>query len=225
MGLSMPAIGRKKRRKTVCIVGLGGLGSSTSSIMASGDSADIVLIDDDMVELTNLQRQVLYAEEDVGKSKAAVAKERLLDINPGISIRSNAVRLVKENIDLLRSDLILDCTDNLETRHLINRYAAERGIPWVYCSVAGSYGFAKAITADTACIECILKGKDQPESLGTSGVLSTAVLLAASVQCRLAYDLLLGKKPADELIHFDSWSQEMTKVQTRKDPGCGVCGR
>ncbi len=215
----------KKKRKTVCIVGAGGLGSSASAIMACEDSLDLVLIDDDVIEESNLQRQVLFTEDDVGKSKVSVAKERLLDINPGMDIRAVQSRLDARCQELLKSDLILDCTDNLETRHLINRFAYEKNIPWVYCSVAGSHGYAKAMTRETACLECFLKHPDRPESLETSGMLNSLVQLASAVQCRLALDILAGKRPDDVLLHFDAWSLEMTRVLTKKKQGCAVCGR
>ena len=125
--------GQKKLEiKKVCIIGLGGLGTVTSELIGRAGIGTLILIDNDIVEESNLQRQSLFDEEDIGKSKALTAEEKLKKINSKLEIISYNMRLTNKNTQLLDSDLVLDCSDNLESRFLINKHCIEKKIPWIF---------------------------------------------------------------------------------------------
>jgi len=155
----------KLRKSTVAIVGLGALGSVSAELLARAGIGKLIVIDRDIVELSNLQRQSLYDESDIGKPKAIAAKEKLSKINSEIKIDIFIDDLNRENIDKILSlrgkyidekfnkivennkknknniDLILDCTDNLETRFLVNDFSIKNKIPFIYSSAVGSKGY------------------------------------------------------------------------------------
>jgi molybdopterin/thiamine biosynthesis adenylyltransferase len=211
---------RPLAKQKVVIVGLGGIGSAAAHLMDELGVGHLILIDDDTVELDNLQRQILYDEGDLGESKVLAAQKRLSHARAVI----HRERLTERNLHLLRSDLVLDCTDNLETRYLINRHCIEAGIPWVYCTVAGDHGFVKLITQTNGCLQCFYKRGTAGESSRDVGILNTAVQMAASVQARLALSFLSGKSPENALISFDVWHARISRIMVRKDPHCPVCG-
>jgi len=215
--------GQHRLTKDICIVGMGGLGTSAADMLARTGAKSLTLIDDDVVELTNLQRQKLYDEADIGKKKVLAGHNRLSLINSTIKIIPRPVRLMKENIDLLKSDLVLDCSDNLDTRYLINKYCIEKKIPYIYCTVAGDHGFVKAITPEHACLSCFYKKPKNPESSGNIGILNTTVELASSLQVALAMKIMLEEEFDTRLISFNVWKPEVKKIEVKKNPNCRVC--
>ena len=212
-----------KFKPNIVVVGLGGLGSATVKSLVQTGFSKILLVDHDKVELSNLQRQCLYSEDDIGTYKAKAAEKVLQQMSPKTNVRPLIKKIDKTNLKLLKSNLVLDCTDNLETRFLINSYCVKEGIPWVYCSVAGDHGFAKAITKDTACLECFYKRPEKPETPKTIGILNTAVFFAASIQSSLA-SKILTKKPVDNvLFSFNVMTPEIKRITIMKNPNCKVC--
>jgi len=204
-------------RKTICIVGLGGLGTHVAKIMANS-RVNIILIDSDFVAIDNLHRQVLYDENDIGKYKAVTARKKLKQLYPQAKIRSFVARINEKNIYLLDSDLVFDCSDNLDTKYLINRYCTKNKLPWVYCTVAGSKGFVRAMSG--ACLKCFYKTK--PLTSESLGILPTAVSMAAAFQTSLGLMILAGKID-DHLISFDAWDLQIKKISVKKNPRCEVC--
>ncbi|HLC73472.1 MAG TPA: HesA/MoeB/ThiF family protein, partial [Candidatus Nanoarchaeia archaeon] len=152
-------IGNKQeflQKKVVAIVGLGAIGSNTANLLARA-GINLILIDRDIVELENLQRQTLYDEKDIGKPKSIQAKKKLKLINSEIKIEAFVEDLNYKNIDeLINSDLILDCSDNMETRFLINDYSIKNDIPWIYAAVLGVNAMSMNIVPQkTPCFRCI----------------------------------------------------------------------
>ena len=141
----------KLSKSTVVIIGIGALGTTLLDILARAGIGKIRIIDRDIVELNNLQRQTLFNEEDLGKPKVIAAKEKILSINSDINIEGHLMDLDFDNVELLKSDLILDCTDNIYTRFLINEYSKKNNIPWIYASVIGSKGMTINITSSALC--------------------------------------------------------------------------
>jgi len=207
----------------ISIVGLGGLGSSSAEMLARAGVGGLILIDDDKIELTNLQRQSLYDEKDIKRSKALVAQKKLQEINQEVVIMSNNLRLAQDTLYLLDSDLVLDCSDNLETGYLINRYCIDRNIPLVYCSVAGDHGLVKVITKSNGCLECLYRKPKKPESSETVGILNTAVRMGSALQVTQALKLLSHEESDDELLSFDVWRTEIKKIRVKKNPKCPAC--
>jgi len=234
-----PGIGGEGQQKLatarVAVVGCGATGSALSSLLARAGVGTLCLVDRDYVEPSNLQRQSLFDEADASESlpKAIAAARKIAAFNSQIVVAPKVDDLVPSNIENLLEgvDLILDGTDNFETRYLINDYAVDRAVPWIYCAAVGSYAVTlNVLPAQTACLACIFP--DSPrgmvETCETSGILNSAVNLAASLAATEALKLLVGKSSAlrRTLLSFDLWTNEHAEISAAKpDPGCRACAR
>jgi len=219
----------------VAIVGCGATGSAVASLLARSGVGTLRLIDRDYVEASNLQRQALFDEADAAESipKALAAARKIAAFNSQIVVEPQVSDLTPANIQVLLGgmQLILDGTDNFETRYLVNDYAVKRSVPWIYAGVVGSYGITMNILpGQTACLACIFP--DPPrgtfETCETAGILNSAVNLVASIQATEALKLLVGAedKLRQTLLSFDVWKNEQAEVaaSTPRD-GCRVCGK
>ena len=230
------------------IVGVGATGAATASLLTRAGVGRITLIDRDYVEPSNLQRQVLFDEDDAQQClpKAEAARRHLALVNSGIVVRAHVADLTPRNAEELiaDADIVLDCTDNFETRYLINDLCVRDGRPWIYAAAVGSYAATMNILPNTlpgpaagaaayeptACLACLF-----PESPGgnvetcdTAGILSTAVNFAASLQVTEALKLLTGhpERMRRTLLAYDLWTGERSEVAAaRPRPDCEVCGR
>ena len=222
-------IGKKNQellsKKTVSIIGLGALGSVSAELLARAGIKKLVLIDRDNIELHNLQRQSLYIEEDVGKSKAVVIKEKVNKINKDIEIVSYFDNLDNENINLIKSDLILDCTDNLESRFLINEFSIKNKIPFIYASAIGTEGYLFNIVQNNACFNCIFKENQGLETCETFGVLNSTTHLISSLQVNEAIKILLNQEYEKNLLYFNLKNNELIKIRINKSKDCSVCSK
>ena len=222
------------RSRTV-IVGCGALGSFQAAALARAGAGHITIIDRDYVEPSNLQRQWLFEEADACQAlpKAAAAERRIAAINSSIHVRGIVADLTAANASELLGDagLILDGTDNFETRYLINDFAVSRGIPWIYGAAVGSYGLAMPVLPGrTACLRCVYP--HPPEGVQptceTAGVLNVVTSLVASYQVADALKILCGHA---ELIRPQITRVEIWQGGTRQteappsDPECPTCGR
>lgn len=225
----------------VAIVGCGATGAAAASLLARAGVGTLSLIDRDFVEPSNLQRQVLFDEADALESlpKAEAARRKIAQFNSSITVHARIADLVPANIsELLGSaKLILDATDNFETRYLINDFAVQQGKPWIYAAAIGAYAATMNILPrseashawePTACLACLFpKPPSGPvETCDTAGILSTAVNLAASIEVTEALKLLTGQPQLMRrtLLSFDLWSSERSEVSTAKPrSGCTVC--
>ena len=217
----------------VVVVGCGALGSFQSGALARAGVGYLRVIDRDYVELSNLQRQWLFDESDVEQAlpKAVAAARKIAAINSEIRVEPMAADLTPANADELMSevDLILDGTDNFETRYLINDYAVSRGLPWIYGAAVGSYGITMpVIPSKTACLRCIYPDPPagpQP-TCETAGVLAPITSLIASLQISAALKILCGVEPPRMITTVDVWSGEIRQVaQPGPDANCPACGR
>jgi molybdopterin/thiamine biosynthesis adenylyltransferase len=237
----------------VTIVGCGATGAAAASLLARAGVGTLTLIDRDFVEPSNLQRQILFDESDALQClpKAEAARRKIGLFNSSVSVQAQISDLVPANIaellvppGLPPVNLILDATDNFETRYLINDYAVQQSIPWIYAAAIGAYaatmnilpiGFSSNVVAPTACLACIFpKPPSGPvETCDTAGILSTAVNLAASIQVTEALKLLTGQPELMRrtLLSLDLWSPggqgniERSEINTGKpNPDCAVCG-
>ena len=226
---------RRLQMARVAIVGCGATGSAVASLLARSGVGTLRLIDRDYVEASNLQRQALFDEADAAESipKALAAARKIAAFNSQIVVEPQVSDLTPANIQALLGgmQLILDGTDNFETRYLVNDYAVKRSVPWIYAGVVGSYGITMNILpGQTACLACIFP--DPPrgtfETCETAGILNSAVNLVASIQATEALKLLVGAedKLRQTLLSFDVWKNEQAEVaaSTPRD-GCRVCGK
>ncbi len=219
----------------VAIVGCGATGSATASLLARAGVGTLAIIDRDYVEPSNLQRQSLFEEADATESlpKAAAAARRIAAFNSDVRVEPHVTDLTPANIDSLleRSQLLLDCTDNFETRYLLNDYAVKNAVPWIYAAAVGSYALTmNVIPGETACLSCVFPRPPQGtvETCDTSGILNSAVNLVASIQATEALKFLVGDLGSlrRTLLSFDLWSNERSEIATahpRSD--CETCVR
>jgi molybdopterin-synthase adenylyltransferase len=219
----------------VVIVGCGATGSALAGLLARAGVGTLRIIDRDYVEPSNLQRQSLFDEKDAAESvpKAIAAARKIAAFNSEIVVESKVEDLVPANVRALLdgNDLILDGTDNFETRYLINDYAVERGLPWIYSAAVGSYAVTlNIIPGQTACLACIFP--DSPrgvvETCETSGILNSAVNLVASIAATEALKFLVGGEAVlhlrKTLLSFDVWTNEHAEISAAKPrPGCRAC--
>jgi molybdopterin/thiamine biosynthesis adenylyltransferase len=219
----------------VAIVGVGATGAAVAGLLARAGVGRITVIDRDFVEPSNLQRQVLFDEADAlaAVPKAEAARRQIARFNSSIAVEAHVADLVPANIaELLGSAaLILDATDNFETRYLINDYAISTGTPWIYAGAIGAYAVSMNILpGDTACLACLFpKPPSGPvETCDTAGILGPAVNLAASVQAAEALKYLTGARSSMRrtLISHDLWTNDRSELQAAGHPraDCSVCG-
>ncbi len=217
----------------VAVAGCGALGSFQAGALARAGVGFLRIIDRDYVELGNLQRQWLFDESDVEQSlpKAVAAARKIVSVNSDIRVEPVVADLTPSNVeDLLGDvDLVLDGTDNFETRYLINDFAVNQNVPWVYGAAVASYGIVMAVTPGrSACLRCIYPDPPagaQP-TCETAGVLGPVTALVASLQVAAAIKILCGAPPASKITTVDVWTGEIRQVA---QPGpladCPACGR
>lgn len=217
----------------VAVVGCGALGSFIAGALARAGVGSLRIIDRDYVELSNLQRQWLFDECDVAEAlpKAVAAARKIAAINSGVSVDPAVADLIPSNAEELLGDaaLIVDGTDNFETRYLINDFAVSRARPWIYGAAVGSYGIAMSVMPGrTACLRCVYPdppGGVQP-TCETAGVLGPITSLIASIESAEALKILCGADPSRKITTVDIWSGEIRQIaQPAPDPDCPACGR
>ena len=219
----------------VAIVGCGALGSFQAGALARAGVGHLLIVDRDYVEWSNLQRQWLFEESDArdGLPKAIAAARHLAAINSEIEVLPLVSDLTAANIHetLEGVDLILDGTDNFETRYLINDYAVSRALPWIYGAAVGSYGLTMPILPGcTACLKCVFPEPPsgaQP-TCETAGILNAVTSAIASIQVGDALKILAGDAASlrPRITILDVWSGEVRQVaQPAPDPQCEACGR
>jgi len=210
-------------KKKIAIIGIGALGTVAAELATRAGIGTILLIDRDYIEESNLQRQSLFTEQDLSKSKVHTAKEKLLQINSKINIQAQAISLNQSNITILKNiDLILDCTDNLQTRFLINDFAKKYNLPWIYAAAIKTEGYILPIFPSSPCLRCFLK-ETVAETCDTVGVLNTATYTIASLQFTIALQILLQKPITQHLLHLNIWTQELKKIKIKQNPSCPSC--
>jgi len=241
-----PGIGERGQHSLtaahVAIVGCGATGAASASLLARAGVGTLTLIDRDFVEFSNLQRQVLFDESDARDAlpKAEAARRKIALFNSSVRVDARIADLVPGNIEelLAASNLILDATDNFETRYLINDFAVQQGRPWIYAAAVGAYAATMNILplqpnetpySPTACLACIFPKPPSGavDTCDTAGILSTAVNLAASVQVTEALKYLTGQHEImrRSLLSFDLWTNDRSEISTaRPNQSCTVCG-
>jgi adenylyltransferase/sulfurtransferase len=225
-------IGKAAQKKIsnahVAIVGIGALGSVSAELMARAGVGTVTIIDRDVVEESNLQRQLVYTEPDIGKPKAEAAFKRLKAINSTIKIISIITDVNHKNIEKLlkKSDIVLDCTDNLYTRFLINDFSKKYRKAWVYAGCIAEQGSVALLTPQTACFRCFTKEASGLDTCDTAGVLNTASTMTASIQVQVALHWLMGTNKENSAIlhHMNLKTVQLTIVKINKNKQCPACG-
>jgi len=216
------------------IVGCGAIGAASANLLVRAGVGRVRIIDRDFVEPSNLQRQTLFDEEDAQTAlpKAVAAERKLRSINSAVAVEGIVADLSPRNAaDLLACfDVILDGTDNFETRFLINDFAVQQGQPWIYAAAVASYGLTMTIRPGlTPCLACLLQSQPQglEQTCDTAGILGPVVNLIASLEAVEAMKLLSGRQDAlhGRLLSCDVWSGHFQSVRVARNPECSVCAR
>lgn len=220
------------------LVGCGALGTVVANLLVRAGIGRTRIVDRDFVEPSNLQRQTLFEESDAREAlpKATAAQRRLQAINSGVQVEAIVADITSRNAMELLSGfpLILDGTDNFETRLLLNDAAISLGIPWIYAAAVGSYGVTMTIRPGaTACFACLLGTADESNVFGaeatcdTAGVLNAAAGVIASIEAAEALKLLAGKPDAlhGRLVSCDVWSGKFQSIRVAQNPDCRACVR
>lgn len=224
---------KKLLSSSVAIVGCGALGTVAANNMARAGIGEIYIIDRDFVELNNLQRQILFDENDIGTPKAVAATEKIRLINSDIKVYPIIKDVNHTNVeDLLKDmDMVIDGTDNIQTRMLINDVCVKHKIPWIYTGAIGTSGMTMNIIPGNACIRCLYPGIPKAGSLptcDTMGVLNTATVIMGSIETTEAIKILLGyynetKSTNSNLIVYDIWKQSFDSIIVKKNEKCECC--
>lgn len=225
---------KRLSQSRIVVVGCGATGSAVASLLARSGVGMLRILDRDYVEPSNLQRQSLFDENDARESlpKAVAAARQIARFNSQIVIEPHVADLTPVNVENLLGgvDLILDGTDNFETRYLLNDYAVKNSVAWIYAAGVGSYAVTlNILPAETACLACVFP--DPPrgavETCETAGILNSAVNLVASIAATEALKFLVGARSRMRrtLLSWDVWNNERAEVAAANPrPGCRVCG-
>jgi len=227
----------KLTQSRALIIGAGGLGSPVAMYLASSGVGHIVITDFDHVELHNLQRQILHGNDDVGKAKVESAKETLENLNSEIKITVFNEKLSEEKLreQVKLADVVLETTDNFESRFFLNRICVEEKTPLVSGSAIrfeGQVTVFRPDKEDSPCYHCLYKETDEAEqghweTCASSGVLAPVVGIIGSIQATEAIKVLtgMGQDLCGRLIVFDAMYMEFREMKLKKDPNCPVCSK
>lgn len=234
--LIMPEVGLEGQRRlkaaSVLAIGTGGLGAPLGMYLAAAGVGRLGLVDFDVVDSSNLQRQIVHGTKDVGRRKVDSARERLADINPHIEIETHDTRLTSDNaLALFKNyDIIVDGTDNFPTRYLVNDACVLTGKPNVYGSIFRFEGQASVFWAERgACYRCLYPEPPPPglvPSCAEGGVLGVLPGIVGAIQANETIKIILGAEDTlvNRLLLFDAWHMKFREFKLRKDPNCPVCG-
>ena len=216
----------KLKQAKVIIAGSGGLGSPAAIYLVAAGVGTIRLIDHDTVELSNLNRQVLHGDNDIGRNKVDSAVEKLGKLNKYVTIEPIAETINEENISRLVAgfDLIVDAMDNLPTRYILNRAAIENNIPFFHGAVYGLEGRVMTIIpGKTACLKCVYRGLIPQEKFPVIGVTPAIVACLQATEV-VKYIVGIGKLLTSKLLVYDGLNMRFTELMVKRDPNCEHCG-
>ena len=214
----------------VCIIGCGGIGCTLAELLARAGVGKMTLLDPDIIEMSNLQRQTAFLPQDVGFYKAEVLAKRLQQVNPHIQVDYYTVGIDADNAAAMiqHQDLVLDGCDQFATRYLVNANCLAYGVPLISASAIGLQGQLFMVEGDSACYACLFPPEDQVDlglRCADSGVLATTPNVMASLQAHHALIYLgLAKTPLKQkLLLWDGQSMQQRILKFEKDPNCPVC--
>ncbi|HPH34575.1 MAG TPA: HesA/MoeB/ThiF family protein [Methanoregulaceae archaeon] len=210
---------------TIFIAGAGGLGSPVSMYLTVLGVGTLIIADNDRVDQTNLNRQILYRDQDIGRRKAAVAGERLQELNPDITVRAVDATIDQNTVSSLTRDAdgIVDALDDFPTRYLLNSAALERGIPLFHGGISGFFGQATTILpGKTPCLRCIIPRPPPAEVFPVAGVTAGFIgMIQATEVCK--YLLCRGDLLAGRLLLWDGMQGRIEEIPVETDPDCEAC--
>ncbi len=219
--------GQEKLKKSkVFLAGAGGLGSPIAIYLAAAGIGTIVIADHDKVDLSNLNRQIMHWEENIGKQKVESAAGKLKKFNTGIKIETVAGTIDESNVSQLVGDagVIVDAMDNLPTRYLLNKTAMEKRIPFIHGAVSGFEGRAMTVLpGKTACLNCLYHGATVPKAKFSVIGVTPGVIGCIQATEVIKYIVGLGDLLTDRLLNYDGLSMKFSEFKINRDPDCPVC--
>jgi adenylyltransferase/sulfurtransferase len=216
--------GQKKLKDSrVVIVGVGGLGCVSATYLTAAGVGHITIVDFDIVELPDLNRQILYWEDEIGEKKVVVAQRKLSRLNPAVEITPVFAKITEENAlgIIAKAQVVVDGLDNSAARLVVNAACVKQGIPYIYGGVSRLRGMVTTIVpGKTPCLMCL-----SPEGIGGLGVLGVAPALVASLQSLEAIKILIGRSPslAGKLLRFNGDDMKFQLLEIRRNESCPVC--
>lgn len=216
----------KLKQAKVIVAGGGGLGSPSTIYLAAAGVGTIRIVDHDKVELSNLNRQILHWDKDVGRNKVDSAAEKLSQLNQGVKIEAIEETINEANVSKLVAgfDVIVDAMDNLPTRYLLNKAAIENHIPFIHGAVYGLEGRAMTIIpGETACLRCVYRGLIPEEKFPVIGV-APAVIGCIQATEAIKYITGIGRLLTNRLLVYDGLSMRFIELTVKRDPDCEHCG-
>lgn len=222
----------KLKQSSVLIIGMGGLGSPASLYLTAAGVGKLILADFDQIDLSNLQRQVLYETSQINQQKVVAAKQRLLALNPQITIHTETQPISEDNIGELieQVDVVLDCTDNFLTRELINQRCVAYQKPLVSGAAIRFQGQVTVFDtrqSDSPCYHCLYgEGSDDELTCSEAGVLGPVVSVIGNIQALETIKLLvgIGQSLVGRLLVFNGLTSQFRELTVKRDPACAVCG-
>ena len=230
----LPEMGAKGQKalgsSTAVVIGCGALGTHALSFLVRAGVGKVKVVDRDVVEISNLQRQTLFDENDVGRAKAKVAEERLRRVNSEIEVVGEVIDLTYANImGVLRgATVVVDATDNMDTRFLVNDACVKMGIPWVYAGAVGVTGMVMPVVPGGPCLRCVFPTVPQPGELPTCdtvGIVNTLPAMVASLEVTEAFKIMQGEDPSKDLAFLDIWQGDIQRIKVKRNPRCECCGK
>lgn len=217
----------KLSKARVLIIGVGGLGTPVALYLTATGVGELILVDSERVELSNLNRQILYSTRDIGRLKVEVAAEKLRELNPHVRITTYPYRASRELLEELvkEADLVIDGTDNWETRFLINEFCVKYRKPFIHAGVQGFHGQLMVIVPGvTPCLRCIIPFN--PSEKDRVLVLPTTPGILGLLQATEAIKIItgVGVPSLNKLLVFDGYNMRLHEVQVSRNPKCPVCG-
>ena len=216
----------KLKNSSVFIAGAGGLGSPVALYLAAAGLGEIRICDDDIVELSNLNRQILHTDNRLGQSKALSAEQTLNEMNPSLAIKSLAERLDETNVERFvgQPDIVVDCLDNYPTRYLLNEYCVKHRIPFVHAAIWGLIGQVTFIQSpETPCLKCIIPEAPPKEVFPVLGA-TPGVIGALQAMETLKHLTGIGECLKGRLLIFDGDNMSFDSIKIKRRPDCSVCG-
>ena len=227
--IMIPGLGEegqeKLKKARVLVAGVGGLGSPAALYLAAAGVGNLRLVDSDVVELTNLNRQILHWNRDIGRNKVDSGSNKLKEFNPEVRIEALKERITEDNVKDLVSgcDLILDAMDNLETRYLLNRAGIDQKVPICHGAVRGFEGRAMTILpGQTACLMCIYQGASVHEKVPVIGV-TPGIIACIQAAEAVKYITGIGQLLANRFLVYDGLNMRFNEVRVARNPECRHC--
>jgi len=231
--IALPEIGAKKQSKlaesSIAVFGLGALGCTMAESLARAGVGTLKIVDRDFIELSNLNHQILYDESKIGLPKAEAAEKRINEINTEVDVESKVLDIGPDNVEELTEDvdLILDGTDNMEVRYIINDACVMRSVPWIYTAVLGTYGMTLNIIPEkTPCLRCLIPEKPSAGSMETcesAGVLFSLPRTMANIAATEAVKFVVGAPIRNELLTVELWDFQVEKTHVERRDRCPTC--